>query len=210
MRIWHLIGVVAVVIAWLIFRRIFLTPAEREFEELRRQGLAEAAKRRNGKVTGYSAQRKLTITHESTPVELSFVERIEEPSSDYTYARFQTDSFTDKKFNVVLNSNDFFKKPLVIGTRITIDDERFADKFIVTGNDPNFTNKVLNEEIRARLLRDSLNVKFGRRTDSSRLSREKGWLTVFVSGTASDKATFEQLIETAILFRERFASLSAA
>ena len=87
-------------------------------------------------------------------------------------------------------------------------DEKLREKYVVTGNDATFVNRLLTAELRDKLLQDSQHVKFGRRIDSSTLSRERGWLTVFTQGMRAGDEVFDGLVETAILFYESLEALS--
>jgi hypothetical protein len=127
---------------------------------------------------------------------------------EYTYARFQTELFNDKEFLIAVNSKELLLKPLVFGTRVEVSDNKFAEEFVVTGNDAAFVNDLLTDEIRDKLRKESVHVKFGRRTDSSTLTRERGWLSVFTQGMRTGVEAFDGLIETAILFYERIDAIS--
>jgi hypothetical protein len=120
------------------------------------------------------------------------------------------ETLSDKKFQILLNAKDFFEKPFFFGTKQTIADEKFSEKFIVTGNDDSFVKDVLTELIRHKLLtEESLQAQLGARTDALRLSRDRGWLSVFVQGSTTDDRVFDALIETAILFYGRLEELSS-
>jgi hypothetical protein len=196
------------VLVWLIFSRLFIAPGEREFAERTRTCLDKQAQKRNGKVKVTQGRPTLTVPYKTANIELSLISNNVELYSEYTYARFRTEAFTDKKFMILLNSKDFFLKPLAIGTRVEGFDDEFSAKYIVTGNDASFVKSVLAKDVRDKLLQESLHVKFGRRTDSSQLSRERGWLTVFTQGMKADDEVFDGLIETAILFYERLEALN--
>jgi hypothetical protein len=150
----------------------------------------------------------LRIPHKTATIELGYISNSVDLSREFTYARFRTEHFPDKTFSMYVNSKDFLNKPIAIGTRVELVDERLREKYTVTGNDAVFVNRVLTEEVRNRLLQESLHVKFGRRIDSSILSRERGWLTVFIQSTRAGDGLFDGLIETAMLFYESLESLS--
>ena len=199
--------VVGGVIVGLLVRRLFMTPAAREFEELSRTCMQKQAMKRNGKVKGTRGAPNLTIPLKTVDLDLAFMRNDNDLLREHTYARFKTEHFLDKKIKIQANSADFLLKPLVIGTRVEGLDEKFSEKYIVTGNDGSFVKDLLTEEIRDKLLEKRVHVKFGRRTDSSKLSTERGWLTVFIQGLQADDETFDGLIETAILFYERLETL---
>jgi hypothetical protein len=166
------------------------------------------ARKRNGTVKISRGCPTLTVPYKSVNIELSLVEDNNELYREYTYARFRTEVFTDKEFRIVLNSKGLFLKPVVVGTRLAVPDEKFSENYIVVGNDAPFVQALLTREIRDRLLAESLQVKFGRRTDSSALSRERGWLSVFTQGMKAGEDVFNGLIEAAILFYERLEELN--
>jgi hypothetical protein len=166
------------------------------------------ALKRHGTLAVAGRTPALRIPHKTTTIELGYISNTVDLSREFTYARFRTEHFPDKKFSMYVNSKDFLNKPIAIGTRVELVDERLREKYVVTGNDAAFVNRLLTQEVRDKLLQDSLHVKFGRRIDSSTLSRERGWLTVFILGMNASDELFDRLIETAILFYESLEALS--
>jgi hypothetical protein len=201
-------ALVIALLLWVIVKWLFIRPAENKFDKLARECMDRQALKRHGTLTVAERMPALTIPYKTTTIDLGYITNNDDLSREFTYARFRTEHFPDKKFSMYVNSKDFFVKPLAIGTRVEIVDERLREKYVVTGNDAAFVNRLLNEEVRAKLLQESLHVKFGRRIDSSSLSRERGWLTVFTQGTQAENKLFDGLIETAILFYETLESLS--
>lgn len=202
-------AVVLGVILGLLVKWLFIKPAEDKFDKLAWECMDKQALKRHGTLAVAGRTPTLRIPHKTTTIELGYISNSVDLSREFTYARFRTEHFPDKKFSMCLNSTDFLNKPLAIGTRVELVDERLREKYAVTGNDAVFVNRVLTEEVRNRLLQESLHVKFGKRIDSSALSREHGgWLTVFILGTRAGDGLFDGLIETAMLFYESLESLS--
>jgi|SRR4030095_15935064 hypothetical protein len=202
------LALVILLVLWLIVKWLFISPAENKFNEWARECMDKQALKHHGTVTVANGMPALKIPYKSTTIDLVFIRNDEDLFREYTYARFRTEHFSDKKFSMHVNSKDFLLKPLAIGTRVEILDERLREKYVVTGNDAAFVNRLLTEEIRDKLLKQSLHVKFGRRIDSSTLSQERGWLTVFIQGTNASDELFDGLIETASLFYESLEALS--
>ena len=201
-------AVVFGVILGLLVKWLFIKPTEDKFDKLARECMDKQALKRHGTLTVAERMPALLIPHKTTTIELGYISNNVDLSREFTYARFRTEHFPDKKFSMYLNSKDFLNKPLAIGTRVELVDERLREKYAVTGNDALFVNRVLTEEVRNRLLQESLHVKFGRRIDSSILSGEHGWLTVFILGMNASDELFDRLIETAVLFYESLEALS--
>jgi len=189
MNSWTLIlGIGGIVLVWLIAKWLYFDPVERDFEDFTRECLDRQAKKRNGTIAVSRGRPVLTVPNHTTNIELAVIRHDDDPSREYSYARFRTAAFADKNITIMLNSKELLLKPLVIGSRVDVPDEVFREKYVVVANDPNFLNDLLTQEIRDELLKHSLQVKFGRRTDSSTLSRERGWLSVFTQGLrASDE-----------------------
>ena len=207
MYLWFFVLVI-IVLLWLVVKWLFISPAEAEFKKVAREVMEKQALKRQGRLTVAQRMPALTIPYKTTTIDLGYISNDDDLSQEYTYARFRTENFPDKKFSMYVNSKDFFTKPLVIGTRVELIDERLREKYVVTGNDARFVNRLLTDAVREKLLQKPLHVKFGRRIDSSTLSRERGWLTVFTQGNRAEDELFDSLIETAILFYERLEALS--
>ena len=203
-----ILALVIGLLLWLIVKWLLIRPAENKFNELARECLDKQALKHHGTLTVTNGMPALRIPYRTTTIDVAFIRNDDELFREYTYARFRTEHFPDKKFSMYVNSKDFLNKPLAIGTRVELVDESLREKYAVTGNDAVFVNRVLTEEVRNRLLQESLHVKFGRRIDSSALNREHGWLTVFILGVRAGDGIFDGLIETAILFYESLESLS--
>jgi hypothetical protein len=201
------LGIVGVCVIWFILKLLYFDKVDREQDVAIRKALDSQAQKHHGTVAISKGRPTLTIPHKGVEIELSCISNNVELYNEYTYARFQTDSFTEKDFLIALNSKELLLKPVVIGTRIEISDVRFSEAFVVTGNDAAFVNDLLTEDIREMLCKESFQIKFGRRTDSFTLSRERGWLSVFTQGMRTGEAAFDALIETAILFYERLEVL---
>src|SRR6185503_7873047 len=197
------------VILGIIVRWLFIRPAEAEFNKLARAAMEKQALKRQGRLTVAQRMPALSIPYKAAAIDLGYISN-DDSSWEYTYARFRTDNFPNKKFSMYVNSKDFFTKPLAIGTRVELVDEMLREKYVVTGNDAAFVNRLLTDEVREQLLQKPLHVKFGRRIDSSTVSRERGWLTVFTQGNRAQDELFDALIETASLFYERLEALSTA
>jgi hypothetical protein len=203
-------ALVIIVVLWLIVKWLFIRPAEAEFNRLASEAMEKQALKRQGRLTIAQRMPALNIPYKTTTIDLGYISNDDDLSQECTYARFRTENFPDKKFSMYVNSKDFFTKPLAIGTRVELIDERLRESYVVTGNDAPFVNRLLSDEVREKLLQKPLHVKFGRRIDSSTLSRERGWLTVFTQGTRAEDELFDGLTETAILFYERLEALSTA
>ena len=204
---WVLALVIALLL-WLIVKWLFNSPAENKFNELARECLKKQALKHHGTETAANGMPALKIPYKSVTIDVAFIRSDDELFREYTYTRFRTEHFSDKKFSMQVNSKDLFLKPLAIGTRVELLDERLREKYVVTGNDASFVNRLLTKEVRDKLLQDSQHVKFGRRIDSSTLSRERGWLTVFTQGMHAEDELLDRLIATAILFYESLEALS--
>jgi len=201
------LSIVGGVLLWLIIKWLFISPSERKFDAFVTECFSKQALKRNGTVT-HDRQARLKVPYKTATIELSFLSDDDELYREHTYARFQTDLFTDKKFWVLQKEDSLLLRPLLVGTKIEVADEKFSEKFLVTGDDPTFVNRLLSQEVRERLLTKPLQIKFGGRSDSTLLSRERGWLSVFTPGATASDELFDDLIETAILFYERLESLS--
>lgn len=202
-------AVVILVLVWVMVKWLFIRPAETKFDQLARECLDRQALKRHGTLTVAQRMPALRIPYKNTAIELGYITNTDDLTREYTCSRFRTAHFRNKKFSMYVNSKDLLLKPMAIGTRVELFDEGLREKYVVTGNDAGFVNRLLSEDVRNRLLQEALHVKFGRRIDSSTLSRERGWLTVFTQGTQAADELFDGLIETAILFHERLEALSA-
>jgi len=202
------LGIVGICLLWFIVKWLYFDPARREYRMWVRECLSRQAQKPNGTVNVTHGWPVLTIPYKTVNIELSLRENNDESALEYTYARFRTEVFNDKNFKAILDSKDLFQKPMIFGTRLAVLDEKFSEKYIVAGNDASFVNSLLTQEIRDRLLDESLQVAFGRHTDSSTLSRERGWLSVFTKGMRAKDEVLDGLIETAILFYQRLEALN--
>ena len=209
MSVWTLvIGVAVILVIWFIAKRFYFDPAEREENAGLKEAMMKQAQKRDGRVELDGGQPMLHVPTKHGAIQLSLLTSPDETFREHTYARFKVEQFAKKDFAVLLRSDSLLLKPLPIGTRVDLADEQFAAQFVITGNDPEFVAKVLNTEIRDKLRESLLQVSFGRRTDSSLLDRERGWLSVHTQFVKTGDVIFDSLIETAILFQARFASLS--
>ena len=209
MSVWTLvIGVAVILVIWFIAKRFYFDPAEREQSAAVKEAMTKQAQKRDGRVELGGRQPVLHMSTKHGDIQLSLLTSTDETFREHTYARFRLEQFADKDFAVLLRSDNLLLKPLPIGTRVDLADEQFDKQFVVTGNDPEFVAKVLNTEIRDKLRASSLQISFGRRTDSSLLDRERGWLSVHTQFLKTSDVIFDSLIETAILFQARFAALS--
>ena len=210
MNVWTLvIGVAVILVTWFIAKHFYFDPAEREQNAAVEEAMTKQAQKRDGRVELNGRQPTLHVPSKHVDIQLSLLTSTDETFREHTYARFKLEQFADKDFAVLLRSDNLLLKPLPIGTRVDLADELFNKHFVVTGNDPAFVTKVLNTEICDKLCTSSLQVSFGRRTDSSLLDRERGWLSVHTQFLKTGDEIFDSLIETAILFQARFAALAA-
>jgi hypothetical protein len=192
---------------WLIIKWLFLNPAERADKARLDESFKKQARKRNGKVVLDRRTPALRIPHKTLEIELSFREDNVDLFNEYTYARFRIEGLPDKGLKILHLDKNFLAKPIALGARLDVSDERFSEKFAITGNDTSFANSLLTEEIRNKLMQVCPHVKFGRRTDAAPLDRERGWLTVFIPGFLIDDEVFDGLIETAVLFGDRLELL---
>jgi hypothetical protein len=197
-----------VCLLWLV-KWLYSDPAEREHQAWLRECMDKQARERGGAVKVVRGSPALTVPYKTVNIELRLVESYEDILREHTYARFRTEVFHDKQFQITLNTKELILKPLVTGTRLEVPGEAFNEKYVVVGNDASFVSGLLTEEVRDKLLEGSLQVKLGRRTDSSTLSRERGWLSVFTQGASAGGEVFTGLIETAGLFYERLDALNS-
>jgi hypothetical protein len=195
--------IIGVCVVWFVVQKFYFGPAEQQFKDSVRKCLDKQSLKHNGSVGTAQGQPLLTIPYQKIRIQVSLIEYNDMSTSDHTFARFKTEAHNGQQFRIIRDSKDILTKPLVIGTRVAVPDDDFGSKYIVTGDDAAFVNEVLSQEIRDKLVKNELQVKFGRRTDVSRLNRERGWLTVFKGGMRAEDEVFDVLIETAILFYER-------
>jgi len=209
MNVWTLvIGVAVILVIWFIAKRFYFDPAERQQDAAVKEAMTKQAQKRDGRVELSGRQPMLHVPTKHGDIQLSFLISTDETFREHTYARFKLEQFAGKDFAALLRSDNLLLKPLPIGTRVDLADERFNEQFVVTGNDPEFVAKVLNTEIRDKLRASLLQVSFGRRTDSSLLDRERGWLSVHTQFLKTGDVIFDLLLEAAILFQTRFAALA--
>jgi len=105
----------------------------------------------------------------------------------------------------MVDSDDVWLKPRLLTHRVEVSDEKFNEKYVVDAIDATFVNNVLSPEIRDRLFQDEFDVRFGKRI--GRRIGEEGWLTVFT--IAIKEESYDNMIEVAIMFYERFQALDA-
>ena len=169
--------------------------------------MEKQALKRNGKVELNSGRPTLHVETTNGKIELSLLTLNDEIYREHSYARFRVEQFADKRFVVMLKSEDLLFKPLPVGNRFHLPDEQFNERYIVAGNDAEFVQSVLTPAIRDRLRSESLQVSFGRRSDAAMFDRETGWLSVQTQFFRTGDEVFDALIETAILFQKRFDAL---
>jgi hypothetical protein len=211
MSAWTLIiGVAVVLVVWFVAKHFYFDPAERDQNAAIRESMEQQAQKRNGRVELSSRQPILYVPTKHGDIQLSVLITNDETYREHTYARFKLEHVAEKHFVVLLKSDNLLLKPLPIGTRVELADERFNDQFVVAGNDSEFVETLLSADIRDKLRTSSLQVSFGRRTDALLLDRERGWLSVQTQFLQTGDEIFDSLIDTAILFQERFAEVAAA
>ena len=204
MTLWmFVIGIVSVGLLWLFLKRLWLGSTEGDHADSIRASLTKQAQKREGRVHVRNGQYTLTIPYQSASIDVSAVISTEEVYLECTYATVRIDNLTDKDFKVLLNSDNLLLKPLVIGTRLKLDDERFNEAYIVVANDPAFIKNLLTQEVREKLRQESLQVKLGRRFNAAILDREQGWLSVFTQGLRLDERVVDALVETTMLLYDR-------
>ena len=194
--------VVVVLLGWWIMGRIN-GPAEREFEDWAKTCLEKQAIKRGGSVKMSGRTPVLTTPYKDINIEVSKAMVPGQDLNEYIYARFKSPIFADKSFKVMVDSDDMWLKPRFVAHRIEVSDERFGEKFVVDADDPAFANNVLSAEIREKLLEHAFDVRFGKRV--GRAVGEQGWLTVFTGAIKED--AYDNMIEVAVLFYERFEAL---
>jgi hypothetical protein len=198
--------VVIVLLGWWIQDRIN-GPMEREFEQWTERCLEKQALKRGGSVKVSGRRAVLTVPYKGTNIEISNAALPGGEGDQYSYARFRTKSFADKDFRIIVNSDDFWLKPRLVASRLEVSDERFGGNYVVAATDAFFLHSVLTPEIRDKLLEDAFNVRFGKRV--ARRVGERGWLTVFTGGVATEERAYDSMIEIAILFHDRLEALSS-
>ena len=181
-------------------------PEEREFEDWTKTCLEKQAQKRGGSVKMSGRTALLTTPYKDINIEVSKAMVPGHDFSEYIYARFKSPLFADKSFKVMVDSDDMWLKPRFVAHRIEVSDERFSEKFVVDADDATFANNVLSAEIREKLLEHAFDVRFGKRV--GRGIGEQGWLTVF-TGAIKEEA-YDNMIEVAAMFYERFQALDSA
>ena len=174
-----------------------------------RASMEKQAQKRNGRVELIGRQPMLYVPTKHGDIQLSLLITSDETYREHTYARLKLEQFIEKHLVIIIRSDNLLLKPVPIGTRVELADEQFNKQFVVTGNDREFVESVLSADIRDKLQKSSLQVSLGRRTDAPLLDREQGWPLVQTQFLKTDDSTFDSLIDTAILFQERFATLAA-
>lgn len=198
-------------IVGLIMRRLYFDPVDQENEKGVKRCLGEQARKRNGAIKAFSRMPVLTIPYKGVSIEVSVNESSDDAAREYTYATFRDDMFTDKKFGIYYWKEFILRPAVVIGSRLEFLDERLGGTYVVSGNDASFIKAVLTPEILDKLIEfkgSRLRVQFGRPHNSSLLSRERGWLTVFAWGIGTVDQPYDRVIEMAMLFQERLEALA--
>ena len=197
--------VVIVLLGWWIMGRIN-GPAEGEFEDWVKTCLKKQAIKRGGNVDLSGRTAVLTTPYKDISIEVSKELVPGHEENEYIYARFKSPVFSAKSFKVLVDSDDWLLKPRFLSNRVAVSDERFEGKYVVDAADAMFVNSVLSAEIRDRLLQHAFDVRFGKRV--GRRIGEEGWLTVFT--VAITEESYENMIEVAVMFYERFQALDTA
>ena len=195
----------------LIIKRLYIHPVDRENEKGVNECLDKQARKRNGTIEAFTRWPVLTVPHKNVNIEVSVKENSDDSTQEYTYATFRTEVFNDQKFGIYYWKEFFLRPAFVVGSRLGILDEKLGETYIVSGNDAAFVKAVLTPEILDKLIEFEgawLRVQFGNPHNSSILSRERGWLTVFVWGISTVDQPYDRVIEMAILFHDRLEALA--
>jgi len=202
------VGIVSVGLLWLFLKRLWLGSTEGDRAESIKACLTKQAQKRQGRVHVRNGQYTLTFPYQTASLDVSAVISTEEVYLECTYATVRIDNLTDKDFKVLLNSDNLLLKPLVVGTRLKLDDEQFNDGYIVVGNDPAFIKNLFTREVRDKLRQAALQVKLGRRFNAAILDREQGWLSVFMQGLRVEERVVDAMVETTMLLYDRLNALN--
>lgn len=209
MTLWmFVVGIVSVGLLWLFLKRLWLGSTEGDRAESIKACLTKQAQKRQGRVHVRNGQYTLTFPYQTASLDVSAVISTEEVYLECTYATVRIDNLTDKDFKVLLNSDNLLLKPLVVGTRLKLDDEQFNDGYIVVGNDPAFIKNLFTREVRDKLRQAALQVKLGRRFNAAILDREQGWLSVFMQGLRVEERVVDAMVETTMLLYDRLNALN--
>ena len=209
MTLWmFVVGIVSVGLLWLFLKRLWLGSTEGDRAESIKACLTKQAQKRQGRVHVRNGQYTLTFPYQTASLDVSAVISTEEVYLECTYATVRIDNLTDKDFKVLLNSDNLLLKPLVVGTRLELDDEQFNDGYIVVGNDPAFIKNLFTREVRDKLRQAALQVKLGRRFNAAILDREQGWLSVFMQGLRVEERVVDAMVETTMLLYDRLNALN--
>ena len=194
--------VVIVVLGWWVQKR-FEGPAKSEFEDWVKMCLEKQALKRGGSVNVSGRTAVLKTPYKNISIEVSKALVPGHDDNEYIYARFRSPLFTDKSFKLMVDSDDVWLKPRFVTNRVEVSDEKFSEKYVVDAADATFVNSVLSPELRDRLLQHAFEVRFGKRV--GRRVGEQGWLTVFTY--AIKEESYDNMIEVAVMFYERFQAL---
>jgi len=209
MTLWmFVVGIVSVGLLWLFLKRLWLGSTEGDRAESIKACLTKQAQKRQGRVHVRNGQYTLTFPYQTASIDVSAVISTEEVYLECTYATVRIDNLTDKDFKVLLNSDNLLLKPLVVATRLKLDDEQFNDGYIVVGNDPAFIKNLFTREVRDKLRQAALQVKLGRRFNAAILDREQGWLSVFMQGLRVEERVVDAMVETTMLLYDRLNALN--
>ena len=184
-----------------ILRKFVFDSDESEFEDVV-SILQEMERKWNGTLTLSKGKTLLKIPYKDITIEVSVKQMSGELGSlDFFYAQFKSDAHVDRDFSVIGESTPIHKPYF---KRVEMSDERFREKYITSCSDISFFSSVLTPEIKDKLVNEKLSVRFG--SKMHRVIGEKGWLTVFCWMFAR-KPDYNAVIETAIMFYERFEEL---
>ena len=137
MTVWTLVlGILGAGLLWLFIKWLWLGSTDDSDSISLRECLTRQAQKREGRVHVRNGQYTLTIPYQTANIDLSAVSHSEEIYRDCTYATVRLEHFAGKDFKVLRNSDNLLLKPLVIGTRLKLEDETFNEEYIMTGSDP--------------------------------------------------------------------------
>jgi hypothetical protein len=209
MTLWmFLVGIVSVGLLWLFLKRLWLGSTEGDDAVSIKACLTKQAQKREGRVHVRDGQYTLTFPYQSASIDVSAVISSEEVYRECTCATVRIDNLTDKEFKVLLDSDSLLLKPLVIGTRLKLEDELFNEAYIVVANDPALIKNLFTPDVRDKLRQAALQVKLGRRFNAAILDREQGWLSVFTQGLRVEDGVVDVLVETTMLLYDRLKALN--
>ena len=90
-------AVVILVLVWVMVKWLFIRPAETNFDQLVRECLDRQALKRHGTLTVAQRMPALRIPYKNTAIELDYITNTDDLTREYTYSRFRTEHFADKK-----------------------------------------------------------------------------------------------------------------